>query len=191
MNNHILVSYATRAGSTAEIAAAIGENLRLRGFCVEVEPMKEKPSINGFRAVVLGSAVRMGKWLPEAVDYIKANQAELKTIPTALFTVHMLNTGTDDTSNANRRGYLNAVRPLLNKPTEGYFKGKVDYSCLSFIDRRIAEMTKVVEADNREWHKIRNWAKAIFPWKCPSFDNNKIYVIEERDAKEISGRLIW
>ena len=163
MSNPILVTYATRAGSTIEIAAAIGENLCQRGFSVDVKPIKEKPSMNGYRAVVLGSAVRMGNWLPEAVDFIKTNQAELNTIPIALFTIHMLNTGTDDTSNANRRGYLNAVRPLLNTPTEGYFKGKLDYSRLSFIDRRIAKMAKVVEADNREWYKIRNWTKAIFP----------------------------
>jgi menaquinone-dependent protoporphyrinogen oxidase len=42
---------------------------------VDVKPVKEKPQITGYSAVVLGSAIRMGNWLPKAVDFVKANQA--------------------------------------------------------------------------------------------------------------------
>jgi hypothetical protein len=66
MKKRILVAYATRAGSTAEIAQAIAETLTARGYAVDVRPVKEKPSLDGCAAVVLGSAVRMGAWLPEA-----------------------------------------------------------------------------------------------------------------------------
>jgi menaquinone-dependent protoporphyrinogen oxidase len=74
MTNRILVTYATRAGSTVEVAAAIGETLRGSGFSVDVKPVKEKPSVEGYQAVVVGSAIRLGSWLPEAVNFVKNNQ---------------------------------------------------------------------------------------------------------------------
>lgn len=160
MNQRILVAYATRAGSTAEIAAAIGESLAARGYAVDVQPVKSQPDLAGYTAVVLGSAIRMGAWLPEAVNYVKANQATLSALPVALFTVHMLNTGADEASQAARRAYLNAVRPLLPDAEEVYFEGKMDFSRLSFLDRTIAKMVKAVEADRRDWAKIRAWAPA-------------------------------
>ena len=75
MNNRILITYATRTGSTAEVADAIGEVLASRGFVVDIKPMKEKPSLDRYNAVVLGSAIRLGSWLTESLDFIKENQA--------------------------------------------------------------------------------------------------------------------
>lgn len=162
MNKKILVTYATRAGSTVEVAAAIGESLSKRGFAVDVKPVKEKPNLANYQAVLMGSAVRMGSWLPEAVDFVKANQQALNKMPVAIFTVHMNNTGEDDTSRAARLAYLNAIRPLLNQADEVYFAGKMDFVRLSFLDRLVAGMVKAVEADRRDWGKIRNWTPAIF-----------------------------
>ena len=162
MDNRILVTYATCAGSTAEVAAACAETLAARGYAVDVKPVKEKTQLTGYSAVVLGSAIRMGNWLPEAVDFVKANQAALNALPTALFTVHMLNTGDDETSRTARGAYLNAVRPLLNSAEAVYFEGKMDFSRLSFLDRAIAKMVKAVEADHRDWGQIKQWASAVW-----------------------------
>lgn len=162
MNKRILVTYATRAGSTAEIAQAIAETLAGRGYAVDVKPVKEKPALDGYSAVVLGSAIRMGAWLPEAVNFVKANQAALNALPAALFTVHMLNAGDDEASRTARQAYLNAVRPLLNGAETIYFEGRMDFSRLSFLDRTIARMVKSVEADHRDWIGIRQWANAIW-----------------------------
>ncbi|MFQ3684673.1 flavodoxin domain-containing protein [Roseiflexus sp.] len=160
MSQTILVAYATRAGSTAEIAVAIGQTLAARGFVVDVKSVKQVSSLSEYQAVILGSAIRMGNWLPEAVAFVKSNQAALSAMPVALFTVHMLNTGDDEASRAARHAYLNAVRPLLNGAEEVYFEGKMDFSRLSFLDRFIANMVKAVEADRRDWAKIRSWAPA-------------------------------
>ena len=113
MNKRVLVTYATRAGSTAEIAAAVAETLAARGYAVDVKPVKENPKLDGYSAVVLGSAIRVGKWLPEAVNFVKAHQAALNAVPSALCTVHMLNTGGDQASQTARAAYLDAVRPRL------------------------------------------------------------------------------
>jgi len=162
MNKRVLVTYATRAGSAAEIAAAIAKTLAARGYAVDVKPVKEKPKVDGYAAVVLGSAIRMGAWLPEAVDFVKANQAALNSLPVALFTVHMLNTGDDEASRTARAAYLNAVRPLLNTAEAVYFEGQMDFGRLSFLDRAIAKMVKAVEADHRDWGQIKQWASAVW-----------------------------
>ncbi len=162
MSKRVLVTYATRAGSTAEVAAEIGSNLSQRGFIVDVKPVKEVSSLEGYQAVVLGSAVRMGNWLPEMTAFVKANQQALNAVPVALFTVHMLNTGEDETSRTARRTYLQAIRPLLHHAEEAYFAGRMDFSRLSFLDRIIAKMVKAVEADRRDWDAVRAWAEMVF-----------------------------
>jgi len=53
MTQKILVTYATRAGSTTEIAAEIGQTLVARGFNVEVKPVKEVSSLAGYQSVIL------------------------------------------------------------------------------------------------------------------------------------------
>lgn len=157
MNERILIAYATRAKSTYEIAAEIGKNLGQQGFDVDVIPVKDNPSLDEYHAVILGSAIRMGSWLPEAVEFVKENQPALGSMPVALFTVHMLNTGDDEDSYLNRMAYLDKVRPLLDDPEEVYFAGKIDYARLSFPDRFIAKMVKAVEEDKRDWEAIRSW----------------------------------
>lgn len=161
MDKPILVTYATRAGSTAEIAAAMGETLAARGFRVEVKPVKSQPALDGYAAVILGSAIRMGNWLPEMVKFIQANQATLAALPTALFTVHMLNTGEDETSRAAREAYTASIHALLPGAQRVYFEGVMDFSRLSFLDRFISGMVKAVEADRRDWGKIRQWANTV------------------------------
>lgn len=118
--------------------------------------------MQGYQAVLLGSAIRMGSWLPEAVEFIKTNQQVLNHLPVALFTVHMLNIGNDETNRAARQAYLNQVRLLLPYAEEMYFAGKMDFSRLSILDRFVANLVKAVESDQRDWDKIRSWAPAIF-----------------------------
>lgn len=74
MNNRILVVYATATGSTAEVAAAMGETLAGHGLSVDVRPVCESPEVEGYRVVLIGSAVQYGTWLPEAVDFVRANR---------------------------------------------------------------------------------------------------------------------
>lgn len=157
MNDRILVTYATRAGSTAEIADAIGESLGERGYAVDVKPVKETPDLAGYQIVLMGSAVRMGRWLPEAIEFIEANQATLNQMPVGLFTVHMQNTGDDEESRAARESYLDAVRPLMGDVEAVYFESRMDFSRLSFLDRLIAKAVGATETDNRDWDKIRAW----------------------------------
>jgi len=162
MNKRILITYATRAGSTLGVAEAIGAELKRRGLEVDIQPVTAKPALEPYDAVVLGSAIRMSSWLPEMVDFIKANQPALNRLPVALFTVHILNTGEEESSRAARQAYLNAVRPLLNPVAEMFFSGKIDLETLSFVDRLMVKMVKSPIGDFRDWERIRAWSASIF-----------------------------
>lgn len=161
MNKQILITYATRTGSTVEVAAALGETLSSRGFAVDVKPVKETPTLTGYDAVLIGSAIRFGQWLPEATEFVKNNQARLQNLPVALFTLHGMNRGDDEQSRTARLAYLSAVLPLVNPVDEVFFAGKMDLARMSFLDRTIAKMVKSETGDFRDWNKIRGWAQTI------------------------------
>jgi menaquinone-dependent protoporphyrinogen oxidase len=166
MNQRILITYATRAGATAEVAAAIAEVLSARGFTADVRPVKDKPSIEGYQAVVVGSAIRMSSWLPEAVDFVKTHRTQLSRVPTAFFTVHMLNRGDSEASRQARQAYTAAVRQIAAPTYQIFFEGSMDYDKLKFLDRTLAKAVEkqsdAREGDFRDWDKIRAWARAIF-----------------------------
>ncbi|MCL5951190.1 MAG: flavodoxin domain-containing protein [Chloroflexi bacterium] len=161
MNNRILVAYATYAGSTAEVAAEIGKMLGQRGFSVDVKPIKEKPSLDGYTAVLVGSAVQRGKWLPEAVDFVKTNQGALNRVPVALFCVHITNTGNDEKSRQTRLTFLNEVRPLVPRASEVFFPGRFDRRGAALLMPGFVARF-VPTFDLRDWTKIRAWAQAVF-----------------------------
>ncbi|MCK7530831.1 MAG: flavodoxin domain-containing protein [Marinilabiliales bacterium] len=79
----------------------------------------------------------------------------------ALFTVHILNTGADETSRAARLAYLNAVRPFVNPVDEVFFAGRIDLETLSFVDRLMVKMVRSPIGDFRDWDGIRAWSAAI------------------------------
>jgi menaquinone-dependent protoporphyrinogen oxidase len=163
--SNILVTYATRAGSTVEVAEQIASVLGQAGATVALRPVKEVHDLRGYSAVVIGSAIRMGSWLPEAVDFVKKNQARLREIPTAFFTVHMLNRDDSEKSREAREAYTHAVRQMVIPNVEAFFDGKMDYARISFLDRTIAravaKSTNSQEGDYRDWDKIRDWAEEL------------------------------
>jgi menaquinone-dependent protoporphyrinogen oxidase len=161
MRDAILITYATKCGSTAEIARAISESLCEKGMSVDVRPMKSVSDLNGYRAVVIGSAIRMGKWLPEALEFVARHQNRLAQMPTAAFTVHMLNTDDTPESRSAREGYVAPLHQLLSPGAEAFFAGKIDLACMSLFDRLISKAMKATDQDLRDWDKIRSWADSL------------------------------
>lgn len=161
LNGKILVAYASRCGSTADIARAIAEDLKRRAPAVDLRSADKVATLAGYNAVVLGSAVRFGHWLPEAVDFVRAHQAELKRVPTAFFTVHMLNTGPDDAARKARLAYLDPVHAVMKPSAEVFFAGRMDLSRLSFTERLLCKVVKGRDADLRDWPAIHAWAQSV------------------------------
>ena len=154
--NKILVTYATRAGSTFEVAVLVAEALRTAGATVDVKYVRAVHELKGYDAVVIGSAIRMGQWLPEAVELVKANRETLSRIPTAYFLVSGFLR--EDSPEMRQRAltYLDPVRTILEPVSIGLFAGKMDFSKMDWIDRSIAEAVSSSQRDWRNWGAIRS-----------------------------------
>ncbi len=159
----VLVTYATKAGSTVQVAEAIARTIGTGDFKVDVRPVKAMRDAKGYDAVVIGSAIRMGQWLPEAVQFVRTNQATLANIPTAYFLVSgYLKTDTPE-MRKTVEAYLEPVRKILEPRSIGMFAGKMDLSKLSFLDRTLAKAMKEQEGDWRNWDAIQEWARSLLP----------------------------
>jgi menaquinone-dependent protoporphyrinogen oxidase len=162
-HSKVLIAYASKSGATGEVAEALGESLRSQGATVDVRAVKTVTSLDGYGAVVIGSSVRMGKWLSEATEFVTKNQAWLSQMPTALFTLHMLNLDDSAASVAGRRAYTAPVRQLVSPAAEAFFAGRMAYAHLSFFESLMSKAMKAQEQDLRDWAKIRAWAAELRP----------------------------
>lgn len=169
MNDKILVTYTSRAGSTAGVAEAIGKTLTEGGSQVEVLPMKEVKDLTPYRAVVAGSAIRGAKWLPEAIQFMQAHQTALSQKPFAAFMVCItLAMPGADKYREGLKNWLEPVRRLVRPVSEGYFAGALVFSKLPFdyvsLRMRLAAAFGIFpRGDHRDWNAIRDWAESILP----------------------------
>ena len=158
----ILIAYATKTGSTAEVATEIGRVIESKGGCqVDVRPVGKLNGVDGYDAVVIGSAIRGGRWLPEATKFVEKHRDALGRVPVALFAVCL--TLKDDTEE-NRRtvaAYLDPVRQVVQPVEVGLFAGVMDYSKLPFILRLLMKAMKSPQGDFRDWEAITSWATDI------------------------------
>lgn len=169
MNKKILVTYASRAGSTAEIAEAIGKTLNHGDLQVDVKPMLSVTSLASYDAMVVGSPIRSSKWLPEAMDFVRSHRAVLCGIPVAMFTVCI--TLAMPNGYRYRQGVQEWVQParqLIHPVGEGLFAGRLDFSKLPMtfdtLGLRLAVALGIFPRDDRrDWTAIRAWAEDIRP----------------------------
>lgn len=157
----ILIAYATRNGSTAEIAEAIGKELKAAGHSVDVKEMKSITSVGGYTAIVVGAPMYMGK-LIEAKKFMDRYRENFRDLPVAAFAVGLAAVSkdpkmTDETKNALRA----ALDPI--KPVEmTLLAGKLDPAKISFITRKMVEhFGKMPAKDYRDWDAIAAWSKVV------------------------------
>lgn len=162
MNPIVIVTYATRAGSTMEIARTIALELEKRSFTVDICPIKQVNSLEGYSHVVIGSAIRMGSPLPEVTRFIKEHQSELSGIPLACFAVYLQNDGDDEASRKARLAYLEPIRNQLRITHEAFFTGVYDPEKVSYIERLMGKTVQTPVGDFRDWATIKDWGQAIF-----------------------------
>ena len=170
MSKKILVTYASRLGSTAGVAGAIGKTLIDCGELVDIIPMEDVKDIDPYEAVVVGSAIRGGAWLPEALRFVQVNRKALSRKPFAAFLVCMtLAMPGGEKYRQHVSTWLEPVRALARPVSEGLFAGSLDISKVeSFADRlkfRLSILFGVwTEGDHRDWNAIRTWARNIHPY---------------------------
>ncbi|MBX3082241.1 MAG: flavodoxin domain-containing protein [Anaerolineae bacterium] len=166
MTANILVTYASRTGSTIGVANAIGSALMDNGLQTSVYPMSDINDLSGYDAIVAGSAIREGQWLPEALDFIRAHQAVLMTKPFASFMVCMTMAMNNPKAPDMVREWMRPVRQMVKPVSEGYFAGILDISKVPTMRQRLLFRMSVLagvwtEGDHRDWGAIRAWANSL------------------------------
>lgn len=165
--SRLLVTYASRCGATAGVAEAIGATLAENNFQVEVRPVQEVEEIAQYQAVVAGSAINGGAWLPEALQFVQAHQAELRSRPFAAFLVCMtLAMKNGEQYRSHVSSWLEPARVMVKPASEGLFAGALDIARIpSFSDRlkfKLSVLSGVwKEGDQRDWEAIRAWSENL------------------------------
>jgi menaquinone-dependent protoporphyrinogen oxidase len=160
-HGRVLVAYASKAGSTAEVAAFIARKLADTRLAVDLRRAGDVRSVSGYGVVVLGSAIRAGHWLADASEFVKTHREALAARKTAFFTLCM--TLQHDTPGNREKvaGYLKPVRAVLDPDWIEFFAGKMEYRRLALGPRLIAQAMKVAEGDFRDWNAIGSWADRL------------------------------
>lgn len=187
----ILVTYATMAGSTVEVAEAVGEEIAKSGSPVDILPISEVKDIQAYSGVVIGGPMIMG-WHREALRFLKKNRGALKHIPYAVFVMAISLTQTAEKSVDGVQVHLdeglpkppvdsqrlnfreryarlsNYLRPILKatspvKPVSiGLFGGRLEYGRLKWW--AVLFVMLIIQApagDRRNWNAIRSWAAGL------------------------------
>ena len=167
MSKKILVTYASRAGSTAGVAEAIGRTLREKGGQVDVIPMADVKDLSPYEAVVAGSAIRAAKWLPEAMQFIQTHRLTLAQKRFAMFTVCItLAMSNSEQYRSAVANWVAPVRALVKPLSEPLFAGMLDFSKLPVnwetLKLRLTVALGIFpRGDRRDWKAIHAWAGSL------------------------------
>lgn len=161
--NKVLVTYGSKYGATAEIAERVGQVLQQAGLSVDVLPADRAGDPASYQAVVLGSALYIGRWRKEAVKFLKANEAALSQRPVWLFSSGPTGEGTVEELMEGWRfpPGLQAVVDRIKPRDQAVFHGAMDADKLSAIERWAIKNIKAPMGDFRDWEAITSWATTI------------------------------
>ncbi|MFH1689772.1 MAG: flavodoxin domain-containing protein [Candidatus Eisenbacteria bacterium] len=168
MGAKILVAYASWAGTTADVAAAIASRLGDDGTA-DVRPAGEVADLSSYSGVVLGAAIRAGRPHRDARAFVARHCSRLAQLPVACFVVCL--TMKDDTPE-NRQKARSFIDPVLNAcpdmhPVDvGLFAGAVPagreaLAKLPIMQRIILGAMKSTAGDFRDWPTIDAWADGL------------------------------
>ena len=191
MAEKILVAYTTMAGSTTEVAQAVGDEIAQSGLAVDVLPFEKVRDLEGYSGVVVGAPMILG-WHRGALAFLRKHRPAFSSIPLAVFVTAMSLTQTGETSvggvqvfvdeklpkspadpgrltfrerYARLSSYLNPILKAAGqaRPVSiGVFGGRMEYGRLKWWAVLFAMVIVQAQAgDRRNWPAIRAWAAGL------------------------------
>lgn len=155
---HVLVAYASRNGSTAEIARAIGNELGLLGIECDVKSVGEVEDIRRYNAVIIGSAIYGWRWEKSAVQFAKANAVSLRTKAVWLFSSGPLNWSAHGGQVRQVRS-ARKISDLTGARGHMTFGGKLPGNTKGIIMKQATKNSET--GDYRDFDSIRAWANEL------------------------------
>lgn len=171
MEGKLLVTYASKYGATREIAEKMGEVLRNAGIQADVLPVNKVSALEPYQAVVLGSAVYVGKWQKEAGEFLKDNEKTLADRTVWLFSSGPTGEGDPVTLLEGWRlpDELKPVAERIHPRDITIFGGFINPAKVNFIEKAaVKNLVKKPFGDFRDWENIVHWATKV----AESFKNS-------------------
>lgn len=156
---NVLVTAASRHGSTEEIARAIVEALRSHRIEASFSRPEQVAGLAGIDAVVLGSGVYIGSWLKEARDFAERHGEALASLPVWLFSSGPL--GVQRTRPVGDARQVAGIVEATHARGHRVFAGRLDRRRLGLGEKLIARLVRAPEGDFRDWEAIHAWAGEI------------------------------
>lgn len=165
----VLVGYATRYGSTQEVAEAVAAALRENGLAVDLQLLREVRSLTGYGAVVLGAPLFMFHWHKDALNFLSRYRKDLMERPVAVFALGPVHDPHDEEEWESSRAQLKkelAKASWFTPVSLEMFGGKFDPAKLGFPINKLAGDAPA--SDIRDWTAIRTWAHSLAAQFAPA-----------------------
>ena len=159
MSKLVLVGYATRYGSTREVAEAVAVTLRDCGLVADLQPMREVRTLEGYSALVLGAPLYMFRWHKDARRFLSRHRKAITERQVAVFALGPVHDPHDENEWQDSRAQLGkelAKYPWLAPLALEVFGGKYDPENLRWPINLLAGNEPAT--DIRDWEAIRAWA---------------------------------
>jgi menaquinone-dependent protoporphyrinogen oxidase len=157
----VLVAYASKRGSTAEIAETVAATLRREGLSVCLERAEDVESLDPYDAVVIGSAVYMKRWRGDARHILKKHRKALRQMPSWVFSSGPVGDPANDNPDWNQPPKIVEKVGDLGGRGHAVFGGRLPTEPHGFMEKAMVEGTPQEHRDRRDWAEIREWAKQI------------------------------
>jgi menaquinone-dependent protoporphyrinogen oxidase len=157
----VLVAYASKHGSTAEIADAVADTLCECGLRVDCVEAGEVKNVEGYDAVVLGSAVYMKRWRGDAKRFLRRHGEQLAERPLWVFSSGPIGEPKGEVN----QSWLEPPRVIeqverLGARAHVVFGGRMPTNPRG-PQRAMVNNCPPEYRDRRDWDEIHAWAAAI------------------------------
>lgn len=157
---NVLVAYASKHGSTAEIAEAVTQTLRDLGLNADCVGAGEVADLEPYDAVILGSAVYMKRWRGDAKHFLRKHGKDLARRPFWIFSSGPTGDPSADNPAWNEPPRIVAKAETLGMRGHVVFGGRMPTEAHGPA-KAMVENTPPEYRDRRDWDQIRAWSAAV------------------------------
>lgn len=157
----VLVAFASKRGSTREIAETVAATLRREGLGVCLERVEDVQSLDGYDAVVVGSAVYIKRWRGDARHFLKKHRKALRQMPFWVFSSGPVGDPANDNPEWTEPPKIVEKVEELGGRGHVVFGGCLPSEPTGFMVKAMVEGTPKEFRDRRDWAQIRDWAHQI------------------------------
>lgn len=150
-----LIAYATKHGSTEEVARSIGDLLRDAGHHVDIRDAAVVTDVDKYDGVILGGSLYMGRWHADARAFLRRHRVALEERPLAVFALGPLTLEEEQVAGSRKQLDKALAHLEVSPQLVTVFGGEVDPEKLHFPFNRMPK------SDARNWSEIAAWANEV------------------------------